>query len=161
MATLGLRRPIHPKWPAHGQRSALYDAAITAWSLKREFQEPAIRKKPAYHGLGLPLVPGVIELQNSTVRVRNEVDEWVECGSWSPAQPANFITPAFPAFVSGHSTLSRAAAEVLTALTGSAFFPGGFHFAKGSSGQFLQWAEIWVMTWGFKRCRKSPLFIQN
>ena len=42
-----------------------------------------------------------------------------------PYQKPTFVTPAFPGFVSGHSTFSRAAAEVLTALTGSAFFPGG------------------------------------
>ena len=35
------------------------------------------------------------------------------------------MTPAFPGYISGHSTFSRAAAEVLTAVTGSAFFPGG------------------------------------
>jgi hypothetical protein len=35
------------------------------------------------------------------------------------------VTPAFPGYVSGHSTFSRAAAEVLTAFTGDPFFPGG------------------------------------
>ena len=35
------------------------------------------------------------------------------------------MTPAFPGYVSGHSTFSRAGAEVLTALTGDPYFPGG------------------------------------
>ena len=35
------------------------------------------------------------------------------------------MTPAFQGYISGHSTFSRAAAEVLTGFTGSAFFPGG------------------------------------
>ena len=35
------------------------------------------------------------------------------------------MTPAFPAYTSGHSTFSRAAAEVLARFTGSEFFPGG------------------------------------
>jgi hypothetical protein len=35
------------------------------------------------------------------------------------------VTPSFPGFVSGHSTFSRAAAEVLTGFTGSEYFPGG------------------------------------
>jgi hypothetical protein len=35
------------------------------------------------------------------------------------------VTPAFPGYVSGHSTFSRAAAEVLTQLTGTAYYPGG------------------------------------
>ena len=36
-----------------------------------------------------------------------------------------FVTPSFPAYASGHSTFSRAAAEVLAAFTGSPYFPGG------------------------------------
>jgi hypothetical protein len=35
------------------------------------------------------------------------------------------VTPPFPGYTSGHSSFSRAAAEVLAAITGSAFFPGG------------------------------------
>ena len=35
------------------------------------------------------------------------------------------MTPSFAAYVSGHSTFSRAAAEVLAGFTGSPFFPGG------------------------------------
>jgi hypothetical protein len=42
-----------------------------------------------------------------------------------PYQKPTFVTPAFSAYVSGHSTFSRAAAEVLTSITGSTFFPGG------------------------------------
>ena len=37
------------------------------------------------------------------------------------------MTPAFAGYVSGHSTFSRAAAEVLTAFTGSSYFPGGIY----------------------------------
>ena len=44
---------------------------------------------------------------------------------WIPYQRRTFVTPAFPGLVSGHSTFSRAAAEVLTTFTGSAYFPGG------------------------------------
>jgi hypothetical protein len=35
------------------------------------------------------------------------------------------VTPAFAGYVSGHSTFSRAAAEVMTAITGDPYFPGG------------------------------------
>ena len=35
------------------------------------------------------------------------------------------MTPAFQGYVSGHSTFSRAAAEVLTGFTGSEYFPAG------------------------------------
>jgi len=34
---------------------------------------------------------------------------------------------AFPGYVFGHSTFSRAAAEELASITGSPYFPGGFH----------------------------------
>jgi len=50
---------------------------------------------------------------------------WVLGTAWLPYQRATFVTPAFPGYISGHSTFSRAAAEVLTAITGSQFFPGG------------------------------------
>ena len=42
-----------------------------------------------------------------------------------PYQQQTFVTPPFPGFVSGHSTFSRAAAEVLAGVTGTPFFPGG------------------------------------
>jgi hypothetical protein len=46
---------------------------------------------------------------------------------WLPFQRKTFNTPAFPGYASGHSCFSRSAAEVLTAITGSPSFPGGFH----------------------------------
>lgn len=51
--------------------------------------------------------------------------EWILAGDWVPYQLPTFVTPAFAGYVSGHSTFSRAAAEVLTAFTGSEYFPGG------------------------------------
>ena len=50
---------------------------------------------------------------------------WVLAVDWMPYQLPTFVTPAFAAYVSGHSTFSRASAEVLAAFTGSEFFPGG------------------------------------
>jgi hypothetical protein len=50
---------------------------------------------------------------------------WIRAVEWVPYQKKTFVTPAFPGYISGHSTFSRAAAEVLTRFTGSAFFPGG------------------------------------
>ena len=44
---------------------------------------------------------------------------------WVPYQRDTFVTPPFAGYVSGHSTFSRAAAEVLTRFTGSEYFPGG------------------------------------
>jgi membrane-associated phospholipid phosphatase len=50
---------------------------------------------------------------------------WITPDNWLPYQKANFVTPAFPGYISGHSTFSRSAAEVLAAITGTNFFPGG------------------------------------
>ena len=65
----------------------------------------------------LPPVPATVQ---NTVR-------WMFAKDWLPFQRKTFNTPAFPGYVSGHSTFSRAAAETLTLLTGSPYFPGGFH----------------------------------
>ena len=50
---------------------------------------------------------------------------WILAVDWVPYQLPTFVTPSFAGFVSGHSTFSRAAAEVLAAFTGDAYFPGG------------------------------------
>ncbi len=50
---------------------------------------------------------------------------WILAVDWVPYQRPTFVTPSFAGFVSGHSTFSRAAAEVLAGITGSAYFPGG------------------------------------
>ncbi len=62
---------------------------------------------------------------------------WILAENWVPYQSDNFVTPAFAAYISGHSTFSRAAAEVLAKLTGSEFFPGGLGEAEFSPG-FLE-----------------------
>ena len=117
---------------------------------------------PSYNSEGLPLVPGLIELftkQSSApgqplAALADHVGEiairawrgnpqdpgttsgvgWILGERWVPYQKPTFVTPAFPGFVSGHSTFSRAAAEVLAAYTGSPYFPGGLYeqtFAPG------------------------------
>ena len=109
---------------------------------------------PAYHPDGLPLVPGLIEVITEASSApgqrhaalalyvgeiaieawRGEPGDrareatgcaWIRGGDWMPYQRRTFVTPAFPGFVSGHSTFSRASAEVLTAFTGTSYFPGG------------------------------------
>jgi hypothetical protein len=109
---------------------------------------------PSYNKEGLPLVPGLIEVVTSEssapgqrhsdlaghvgeIAIRawagNPINpktqiggvKWILAANWVPYQLATFVTPAFPAWVSGHSTFSRAAAEVLVGFTGSEYFPGG------------------------------------
>ena len=50
---------------------------------------------------------------------------WILGENWWPYQRPSFVTPPFAGYVSGHSTFSRAAAELLTLFTGDPFFPGG------------------------------------
>jgi hypothetical protein len=50
---------------------------------------------------------------------------WIRAVDWVPYQRATFVTPAFAGYVSGHSTFSRAAAELMAAFTGDPYFPGG------------------------------------
>ncbi len=50
---------------------------------------------------------------------------WILAKDWLPYQLSSFVTPPFPGYLSGHSTFSRAGAEVMTLLTGSPYVPGG------------------------------------
>ena len=50
---------------------------------------------------------------------------WIHAEDFIPYQKRTFVTPAFPGYISGHSTFSRAAAEAATAFTGSKWFPNG------------------------------------
>jgi hypothetical protein len=63
--------------------------------------------------------------------------DWIRCEDWWPYQRPSFVTPPFAGYVSGHSTYSRAAAEVLTRLTGSQFFPGGVGTFEAPKNEFL------------------------
>ena len=77
---------------------------------------------------------------------------WILAEKWFPYQRPSFVNPPFAGYVSGHSTFSRAAAEVLKLLTNDEFFPGGMgtfevytndflKFEVGPSMDFqLQWA---------------------
>jgi len=63
---------------------------------------------------------------------------WIRAKTWVPYQKDTFVTPAFAAFTSGHSTFSRAGAEVLGHITGSPYFPGGLGTFVAHQNQFLQ-----------------------
>jgi hypothetical protein len=106
----------------------------------------------SYHPNGLPLIPNLIELVTPLTAAPGNRHEnlapgkiairgwpgqpsnpattyqgviWLHADRWIPYQARSFVTPAFPGYPSGHSTFSRSAAEVLTAFTGSPYFPGG------------------------------------
>ena len=66
---------------------------------------------------------------------------WIRGIEWMPYQRATFVTPAFAGYVSGHSTFSRAAAEVMTAITGTPFFPGGMGTFVAHAGEYLEFED--------------------
>ena len=121
---------------------------------------------PAYDPDGLPLVPGLVEVvtrASSAVgerhaKLADHVGEiairawsgapadpaeersgvdWILAVDWVPYQLPTFVSPAFAGYVSGHSTFSRAAAEVLTSLTGTSSFPGGMYEWRVPAGSLL------------------------
>ena len=66
---------------------------------------------------------------------------WILAENWWPYQRPSFVTPPFAGYVSGHSTYSRTAAELLTLLTGDAYFPGGMSSFEIAANQFLVFEE--------------------
>jgi hypothetical protein len=74
-----------------------------------------------------------------------EIDQagvgWILAEDWYPYQRPTFVTPPFAGYVSGHSTYSRAAAELMTMITGSEFFPGGLGEFVAKKNEFLVFEE--------------------
>ena len=110
---------------------AVHDAAVAAWGVKRAYETARPISMIRYLGAKrlLPRVSGLVEVRRGDVFVRSWTYDrsvaWVPATQWTPYQKPTFVTPAFAGYVSGHSTFSRAAAEVLTAYTGTPYFPGG------------------------------------
>jgi len=62
---------------------------------------------------------------------------WILAENWWPYQRPTFVTPPFAGYVSGHSTYSRTAAELLTLFTGDEYFPGGKSEFPAEQDRFL------------------------
>jgi hypothetical protein len=102
----------------------MFDAGIVAWDAKRAFDSA----RPA------TAVPFLLRGQ--------QIESWGGPGkgtirmdgrNWVPYQSAQFPTPPFPEFVSGHSAFSASAAEVLRLFTGSDDFGATVTFPARSS----------------------------
>ena len=119
---------------------------------------------PSYHPGGITLIPDFIELieagdplagsngqhigkiklkawRGPNFILNPETDvagvSWIRGENWWPYQRPSFVTPPFAGYISGHSTFSRAAAEVMTLLTGDPFFPGGMGEFAAEQNEFL------------------------
>jgi hypothetical protein len=66
---------------------------------------------------------------------------WILAGDWWPYQRPSFVTPPFAGYISGHSTYSRTAAEVMTMLTGDEYFPGGMSEFHATKNEYLVFEE--------------------
>ena len=120
---------------------AVHDAAVAAWGLKGHYD--SVRPISMVRYLGernlLPNVPGLVERRTGETYIHAWAGfpedpaaqasgvRWIRAIDWVPYQLPTFVTPAFAGYVSGHSTFSRSAAEVLTGFTGSSYFPGGLY----------------------------------
>jgi hypothetical protein len=147
-----------------------YDSSrpITALRGMAEAGQSQDPTRPGYHPGGLPLVPGlsaliepgdslagpddrhVGEVKLYTWRGTKAIGDpstdragvgWIRAGDWLSYQRPTFVSPPFAGYLSGHSAYSRAAAEVLTALTGDPYFPGGIGEFPCRKNEFLVFEE--------------------
>jgi hypothetical protein len=66
---------------------------------------------------------------------------WILAEGWWPYQRPTFVSPPFAGLISGHSTFSRTGAEVMTMLTGDAYFPGGMGEFVAKKNEYLKFEE--------------------
>ena len=93
--------------------NASFDAGIVAWHLKRK-----------YDGVR-PITAVRFFKQGQTVLAwggPGRPIEQIPGEKWTPYNPGSNLTPAFPGYISGHSTFSRASAKALQLFTGSDYF---------------------------------------
>jgi len=102
-----------------------------------------------------PSVPGVDSLNVGKIKlwawrgpryISNAVFDfagvdWILAEDWWSYQRPTFVTPPFAGYISGHSTYSRTAAELLTLFTGDPYFPGGKSEFPAPKNEFLVFEE--------------------
>ena len=104
--------------------NALFDAGIAAWDTKRTFD--SVR----------PLTAIAFLFHDKKIRAWGGPGKGtvgMDGSQWMPYQPSTFPTPPFPDYVSGHSTFSAAAAQILRLWTGSEKFGASVTLPAGSS----------------------------
>jgi hypothetical protein len=141
-----------------------YIRPVSAIRAMADLGQSSDEQLPSYHLNGILLVDGYIELvgANDALAGDNKQNvgkvkiygwkgpdyinnpatdkagvDWILAENWWPYQRPSFVTPPFAGYVSGHSTYSRAAAELMTAMTGSRYFPGGMSQFDVVANEFL------------------------
>jgi len=174
-AYLALGGAMHDAAIATWSVKGYYDSsrpvsAIRYMAEKGQCSDPSLDN---YHPAGLPLIPGYVEVVEPgdplagtngsnvgeiklwTWRGPDYVevplfDEagvgWILAKNWWPYQRPTFVSPPFAGYLSGHSTYSRAGAEVLTLLTGTPYFPGGLGTKTVQMNQYLVFEDGPSMT---------------
>lgn len=104
--------------------NALFDAGIAAWDNKVAYDSvrPITAIRSLYQGQEVLAWGGT---GRGTAKIDGE--------DWFPYQTTTFPTPPFAEYLSGHSTFSAAAAEILKRFTGSDRFGDSVTLAAGSS----------------------------
>ncbi|MBA3824391.1 MAG: phosphoesterase [Ktedonobacterales bacterium] len=104
--------------------NALLDASIACWDAKRFYD--SVRPITAIRYLYAD--KSVLAFAGPCVPPRA-----IPGATWTPYQPMTFVTPAFPEYLSGHSSFSAAGAEILKRFTGSDAFGSSTTFKAGGS----------------------------
>lgn len=153
-------------WGAKGWYD--YLRPISALRYMADLGQSSDSTLPSYHPNGIELDSGFVELVDSTDALADSnyanvgkikvyawrgpdsiADPatdmagvgWILAENWWPYQRPSFVTPPFAGYVSGHSTFSRAAAEVLTHITDDPYFPGGMGEFLAEKNKFLVFEE--------------------
>jgi hypothetical protein len=105
--------------------NALLDSSIAAWreKYKWDFVRPVTGIRKNYEG----------QLINSWLGPGHTPSfGLVPAAQWMPYQALTVVTPAFPEYVSGHSTFSGACSQIFLAFTGSDAFNASVTILAGS-----------------------------
>ncbi|MEA5500391.1 vanadium-dependent haloperoxidase [Limnoraphis robusta] len=104
--------------------NALFDAGIAAWDSKRfyDYIRPVSAIRSLFNGQQIQAWAGP-----------GKGTQTIDGSQWHPYQRLNDPTPPFPEYVSGHSSYSAAAAEVLKRYTKSDHFGASYTAPVGSS----------------------------
>jgi hypothetical protein len=117
--------------------NAMMDASIAAWyqkflgtwlgtTSKYDFVRPITAIREYYKAQGITTIP-------NAWRGPNQGFGDVPTEQWLPYQALNVVTPAFPEYVSGHSTFTAAGATMLSTFNGSDTFGGSVTITAHSS----------------------------